>query len=584
MKKLLHSIANPVHYAALFLLFASPALCFTNKSFFLTRPQGVDAARELVGWQTLINRSNQCAFNGAFYIAPTYIRSTQPEEIAQFLLSSLPLVFSGSRRPDRGANDLLADYFGMPSDYLSVMCFEPRIRSFIMDLDFYFGLDGITPGLYARVHMPITNTVWDMNMIENVKVPGVNPYPAGYMSSKNIPRSSLASDLSAYFRGQSTFGDMMEPLLYGQIFEREFMTRIADLSFVFGWNSTGPDYHAGVNFRAVIPTGNRPTGQFLFEAIAGNGKHAELGIGLTGHYDVWTSCDEKNKFVVYSDCNITHLLNTTVKRSYDLKKNGPGSRYMLLEQILPPSTNLCVGNPCGAMPDPGTAAANQYRQRLLPAINVTTLDTIISIDVQADLAIKFTYQRLGLGVDIGYDLYARSAERFGCRTKFEDNRYAVKGDAQIYGFGPNPINTPVPLNATQSQATLQAGQGNGNLNFTNENADSPALAFNNNSLLFQLTAADAAAFGVAQAQVNTSNPAILLTDSDIDTDAALLPRAITQSIFFHLGHVWKHGDEDRWDPFLGIGAKVEWVAPRRCATDNSGNSAWAIWAKGGVGF
>src|SRR5579885_2625174 len=138
MKKLFQSIANSVHIAALFLL-TSQMYGFTHKSFFLTRPQGIDAGRELVGWQTLINRSNQCDLNGALYIMPTYIRSTDPQEIGNFLLSSLPLVFSGSRRSDRGPCDLLADYFGMPSDYLSVMCFEPRIRSFIMDLDFYFG-------------------------------------------------------------------------------------------------------------------------------------------------------------------------------------------------------------------------------------------------------------------------------------------------------------------------------------------------------------------------------------------------------------------------------------------------------------
>ena len=155
------------------------------------------------------------------------------------------------------------------------------------------------------------------------------------MSDANIPRSSLATDLSSYFQGKSIFGDMMEPLLFGQIFEREFMTRIADLTFSFGWNVTGDDFHYGPNFRLVIPVGNRPTGQFLFEAIAGNGKHLEIGIGLTGHYDLWKNCDNTHRFVVYCDCNITHLFNTTVKRSYDLINNGPGSRYMLLEQLLP---------------------------------------------------------------------------------------------------------------------------------------------------------------------------------------------------------------------------------------------------------
>ncbi len=557
---------------------------FTNTSFYLTRPQGIDAARELVGWQTLINRDADC-FYGAFSIAPTYIRSFHPEQTAALLFGNVPLTFSGSRSFNRGPNDLLADYFGLPADYKSVVCFEPRIRNFILDFNAYIGLENIAHGLYIRAHVPMTNTTWDLTMRESVKDPGTAFHPAGYMSTARINRADLAPDVTSYFFGKTTFGDMKEPLKFGMIQENLVQNRIADLCVVLGWNATGAKYHAGINARFGFPTGNRPTAQFLFEPIAGNGKHWELGVGFTGHYDVWASADNYSAFVVYLDANFTHLMPVTYKRSYDFINAGPGSRYMLLEEIAPQSTNLFV-NAAGV-----GASSTQYRQRLLPAINVTTLDSKISIGIQADIALKFSYQRGGLGVDGGYNFWGRSREKIHCRQKFDSDRYALKGDAQIYGFDSVIDTTIVPLSATQNHATLQAGQNGGNgfpfltaASFTNQNADSPTAAFDSANSLSQLNTADAASLSIARSQVFTSNPAQLLTDADINSCCALLPRAFTNGFFVHLGHTWNHDDQTCFDPFLGLGAQVDWASSRGCPSNNSGNGQWGVWAKGGFGF
>lgn len=550
---------------------------FTGQSFYLTRPQGVYAARELVGWQTLVNKSDMCSFYGAISVAPTYMASFNSKRIADFLFGSSLLTFSGSRSPNRGSQDILADYFGLPSDYKSQVCFDPHIANFIMDLDFYFGLDDLVQGLYVRVHAPITHTGWDLKLREFINVPGVAFQPAGYMSATRINRNDLSEDLVDYMCGLVKFGDMQEPLKYGKICGRATKNRIAEIFAAVGWNVTDENYHAGLNFRFGIPTSNRAHGELLFEPIAGNGHHWEVGVGFTAHYDLWHSCDDRDKLGVYFDANITHLCNATQLRSFDLKKNGPGSRYMLLEQIGSPSNNLFLGAP------DGPAAPNQYIRRLLPAINVTTLETKISFDIQADLAIKLSYQRQGLDIDFGYNFWSRSKEKLHCRALFPSNQFAVKGDAQVYGFdGTTAPVTPIPLNATQSNATLHAGQGSGNGNFQNLNADSPVIAADSATNLNNLTPADATALGLPLLQiVRTSNPAILLQDSDIDCESALLPKASTNSLFMHVGHVWDKGEEF-WQPYIGFGAQVEFATG--CVQKNCGTSQWAVWLKGGVAF
>ena len=48
---------------------------------------------------------------------------------------------SGSAIANRGANDWLADYFGLPRDFQSTVIFKPTISNYILDFSFYAGLD-----------------------------------------------------------------------------------------------------------------------------------------------------------------------------------------------------------------------------------------------------------------------------------------------------------------------------------------------------------------------------------------------------------------------------------------------------------
>ena len=60
------------------------------------------------------------------------------------------LSFAGSAVTDRTPNELLADNFGLPTDFRGSIFFHPRIENFIVDLGFYMGLDYWIQGLYVR--------------------------------------------------------------------------------------------------------------------------------------------------------------------------------------------------------------------------------------------------------------------------------------------------------------------------------------------------------------------------------------------------------------------------------------------------
>lgn len=544
---------------------------FGSKTVFGIRSQGLDGVRELAGWQQMIYKYDQDSNYGTLAMVAEYNRTFRPQEIADFLFGGSCLHFSGSRS-DRQEGDILADYFGLPTTFSSSVHFSPHISNTVIDFNWFQAFDAYLPGLFIMVHLPVVHTKWNLYEQEVNINPGTGFYPAGYMSDATIAASTLPQSVTQALHGSTVFGDMQEPLQYGKIFGRQTRSRIAELTATLGWNYNQPLYHVGISFRVGAPTGNATTAEFLFESIVGNRHHWDVGGGISAHTIMWHNKQTGRRVGLYFDAHVSHLCTSQQKRSFDFMQ-GNGSRYMLLEQIESPSDEDLLIN--------GVEPVNQYIGNLVPAINYTTFDAKISIGVQADVVVKLAYQHDGFEVDFGYDFWANSREKLHCRDRFIENRFALKGDAQIYGF--TTAENPIALNATQSMATIFGGQGSGNSNFDNINADNQtALATTNTvpSVLNQLTIANANALNIPQIQVRGSNPAILLSDRDINENSGLLPRAYSQKLFVYMGNVWDNRDD--LDPYFGMGLSGEFAHTNPC--DNAACSQWSIWFKGGFTY
>lgn len=546
---------------------------FGAKTFIGTRSPAVNAINDLIGWQKEIHRDESACY-AAFSLLPAYYHSVSEEPFDCYLFGGKKSVFSGSQIPDRGADDILADYFGLAPDFYSTVCFEPKIATYLFEVQGFIGLDPLLHGLYTRIKVPIVHTAWDLNMTECVYSPNNTFDPAGYMSPDRLEPDQLVTDVEEAFHGTATFGDMREPLRYGKIFDHQTLVQTSEIQLQLGWDFLQDTwYHFGVFAQASLATSNHPKAEYLFEPLSGNNGHWELGGGISGHVDCFRSNDDCHLLSFYSDIHLTHLFSSHQKRSFDLI-NGRGSRYMLLEVIDGPANNLFWGTGMQAV-----AAANQYQCRLLPAINATTFSVEISIPVQLDAVMKLAYFHGPWSWDLGYDLWYRSGERLECRGHLPANYYAIKGDAQLYGFENGGAGNPVALNATQHAATIHAGQGSGNANFQNLNADNPIDASSSAGALSQLTVADSAALGIPLVTVKTSDPAIILTDDDINVSSGLQPRAISHTFFTHINYTLTM---DNLNAFIGVGASFEWVKPQ--TQENSGHAQWGVWAKGGLSY
>src|SRR5262249_22699152 len=106
-------------------LFFSPWL-YCVSPYYSIRSQGLNSARTDAGIYNHLFLDTEC-FNGNFFASLEYTRSFKPNHIASCIFGADlvadpclcdPVInISGSQTTNRGAQDWLADYFGLPTDF-----------------------------------------------------------------------------------------------------------------------------------------------------------------------------------------------------------------------------------------------------------------------------------------------------------------------------------------------------------------------------------------------------------------------------------------------------------------------------------
>ena len=453
-------------------------------TFFNGRSISRNAARDLAGWSNYINKdSSPDIVYGALSVTPEYSKTFNSSPITRTLFGSNVigpsspglcrtasaecstnaccnphLKISGSQVNNRSPQDLLADYFYLPSDFESTVQFKPVIDNVIIDFGFYLGLDAWAKGLYFWLHAPFSHTRWDININETVSNPGVNNGAQGYYTPNTLPRNLLLDSFTAFANGvevPNTDNIAFEELRYAKIStNRLIKSRLAEIRTGFGWNFFAEEqWHVGFNGQVAAPTGLRPDGCYLFEPMVGNGHFWELGFGLNGHYNFWHNEEETAHAQFYIDINLTHMFKTQQTRSFDLTKAGTLSRYMLAMEMTSPAVNLQ-----GPDNTPAVIPSAQFGNNFLPVANITTLDVNVSAAIQADIVLMLNLFKNNWSFDIGYNYWAKSTDDISLSSteSFDENRFALKGDAHIFGFLPNSTDS-VALSATEDKATIHAG-------------------------------------------------------------------------------------------------------------------------------
>jgi hypothetical protein len=629
------------------------ALCISSVAvadtipYLAPRSQGINSARELVGWQSQINQWNMCCNYGSLSIAPEYTKTFRHDCIAKSLFGEAlvdgstttsgatnscnnkhdcgcqKILIQGSQVNDRNEHALLAENFYLPTDFSSEITVKPAVENIIVDFDYYQGFDEFAEGWYFRIHSPLVNTRWNLNYCEKVTAAGKHAMDPGYFNNSydftdtgsiGISRDNLPKDFTDYVCHRATIkntGDTTYETLRQARWDTctKTKTGLAEITAALGCNFIRHEnFLFGLNLRAAAPTGNRPHGEYLFEPMVGNGHHWEFGAGLDMWWVCWKSQAEDRNLTLYVDANVTHLFTAQQWRTFDLrdtsKKNVKGfvnnddctqkplSRYMLAMKLTDSVNNLLAGK----SPSP-TKPNYQFAGIFSPVANLTTIPVDVNYAAQGEIIFKLAYTHYNFQFDIGYNFWGRTfadiRKRCNCSNELKDHTWALKGDAFTYGFASTDHTKPgIALSATESEATIFAGTNNYASTpedwGTNHNIDNPQNAWHDSATpLYTL--------GSSWQQVETSLNPVLLTEDNIDICSART-KAYSNKVFAHLGYIWK--DVECWTPYLGIGGEAEFGSDggdchHRChnkyCSANSKSvdfafSQWGVWLKGGFTF
>lgn len=489
-------------------------------SIFSPRSQDRNAARDIVDWHRYIHRYDAEKNYSALSFTPQYNQSLRPERIALTLFNSDTFNLTGSQIPGRAdTQELLADYFGLSPAFASNAFFKPLIRNFIFDMAFYLGFDTWVKGLYLQLRGPAVWTQWNLKLFEENLEEGLNtPFPAGYMAPGVVqpPYDSFTQAM----KGLYPFGEV-ERLKYGKICDAQTLKGLAALEIVLGYDFIRRETsHVGFNVRASAPTGSRPKGTFFFEPRVGCGKNWQVGIGFTGHTRLWEK-DGEQELAMYVDANFINLIKARQTRSFDFTKNGFFSRYILAKEF----------NKDG-----------EFAEKILPAINFTTLECNVHVSIMVDMVFMFGYTYNDFLFDIGYNGWIRSREKISLEECIPKNKYGLKG----VQFAADPL-TQQPDNTTESLATI---------------------------------------FETGPIISDGLRP-VFITTNDLDVKSAASPLILTQKLFWHLAYEWRNRKNHETVPYFGIGAEIEFegINTRNAYQPvNTTMGQASIWLKGGAAF
>ncbi len=389
-----------------------------GKTFFSHRPQGSNSAHKISGTMYL-EQTVPCERNyDRFSITLEYIQSFNDRSLGEFLF------FNGTTRMRFGnigdTNvDVFSRNFFLNDDFQGTASIDPVIQNFITHFDLSIDLSCFKQGLYVSAHVPLVWTLWDLQLRETkpttAKIGTVIP---AQTLGNSFDKASPLKSIVAAWRGNTLntnansaneeedfFPHLKQFMNFAAVDGRQTDARVGDVELTLGYNIiTKPDAHFDVQVRLIIPTGNRPDAQFFFEPIAGNGHHFELGFGLTGHDNLW--CHGDNSFSFYVDAGIYHMFATRQKRTFDLKNNGTGSRYLLFKKF---------------------DAVGVYSKEVLFGPNVTTVDCRIKSDFIVDASLVGQYNWHCLTLSLGYNLWARAKEKIKLTGSIPAHTFGIQG-------------------------------------------------------------------------------------------------------------------------------------------------------------
>lgn len=376
----------------------------SSKSYLNVRPQGQSHSPELLSAfrYDRINAKHDGRNGGVQFVA-FGSKTTNDDALSRYFSvfgkHVMSVKSSGSVEDTGSAGDILADHFNvftLNNEYESTISFCPEQSTFGVILHGRKGFwqnEDANRGFWASLSFPVMRVKNKMNFKETITNDGggvnVDASPVAVANMQEAFRQS------AWKYGKIVCGDLEK-------------TGVADVELKVGyeWLEHEP-CHLESYVGVIIPTGNTPRGEYMFEPVVGNGKHFGLmwggAVGVNFYEDESRDRTLRMEIAAHSQ----YLFSKEQVRSFDIK-NKPWSRYMGVYADLEEATQ--------SVDLAGDFAVNYQT----PGINMFTRPVDVTPGFSHNVTSGLVFTCKKLYAEVGCNVYARQDECVELACSFPD--------------------------------------------------------------------------------------------------------------------------------------------------------------------
>lgn len=243
--------------------------------------------------------------------------------------------------------------------------------------------------------------------------------------------------------GSMTEAFQQDEWAFGKIKMRSMSkTGVADIEFKVGyeWIQEEP-FHLESYLGILIPTGNKPSGQYLFEPIVGHGRHWGIMLGNSLGIQIWDNEEKDRSLRMEYASHTQYLFRNTQCRSVDLACK-PWSRYIEVYQSEEEATSA------------STFSSPRSADFATPGINVLTMPLKVRPGFSHNMNTAAVFRSAAWRIEGGYNLYCRQSEcvklacpwqegaavKYGTGTGLTNPVRDITGNARLEGIANNTTN------------------------------------------------------------------------------------------------------------------------------------------------
>lgn len=271
------------------------------------------------------NSTNQ-EYSSAMKVSTFFTSSYNSESLAAYfspfnkkeLVVKEDVTANGNPFIDRGGQDILSYNFNLVTQngtYESILQFEPSKKVWMCQWDVAIPLKNEWS---LQITIPLVHMKTTMGLQEKIKNDGGGA--DNDLTDFNIGGNYQMATMKDAFANKQ--------MKYGKIDGEQKLTRPSDITIKL-YKEYGYTHFIGVRpfLGVVLPTSNKPTAEYMFEPIVGNGHHAGLVSGL--EFEKYIGAYSSFDLSFESIFNLTYLFSNHQMRSID-PAGKPWGRYLAM--------------------------------------------------------------------------------------------------------------------------------------------------------------------------------------------------------------------------------------------------------------